>query len=229
MLMPGIGEAYISPTIRLGLALLVSLVMVPALIPVLPQAPGSILGLGLLLAAEIIVGALIGLLCRLMLSAMHMAGTIISMQSGLSAAMMFDTTQAAQGTLLGNLLSMTSLAFWFALDFHHLMLSALFDSYSLFEAGTYIHMGDTSTLYARMMVDAFSIALRISGPILLVMTLLNFAGGLLSRLMPAMQIFYLLIPIQLMLTFYLLHSLADGFFGSYLEYVESGLTRLLNQ
>ena len=227
MLMPGFGEAYISPTIRLAFALLVALIMATPLVGILPPAPSTPLALGQIVAAEILAGAFIGLLCRALLSALHTAGTIVSMQSGLSAAMMFDMTQASQGTLIGNLFSMSGLAFWFAMDFHHLMLQALFDSYTMFSPGAMFPMGDGVNMYAHLMGSCFSIALQITAPIVLVMLLVNLGGGILSRLMPAMQVFYLLLPLQLLITFFLLKVMSNAFFTAYLAFAESQLTGLL--
>lgn len=227
MLMPGIGESFISPNLRLAFALLVALVMAPALASYLPAPPADTASLALLIGAEITIGLFIGMLCRVVLSALHTAGTIISMQSGLSAAQMFDLTQAAQGTQLGNLLSMSGVAFWFALDFHHLMLNALFDSYGLFAPGQWIAMGDGIEMYGHLMGGCFSVALQITAPIMLVMLLVNLGGGILSRLMPALQVFYLLLPIQILLTFEVLKWTSNGMFLWYFQFAEEHLANLL--
>ncbi len=227
MLLPGIGESFVSPTLRLAFALLVALVMAPALLATLPAPPDSALGLGALIAAEITIGLFIGMLCRVVLSALHTTGTILSLASGLSSAQMFDLTQAAQGTLLGNLLSMAGVAFWFALDFHHLMLNALFDSYGLFVPGQWIAMGDGIEMYGHLMGGCFAIAVQITAPIMLVMLLLNLGSGILSRLMPALQVFYLLLPIQILFTFEMLKWTASGMFLWYFQFAEEHLIHLL--
>ncbi len=227
MLMPGIGESYVSPTLRLAFALMVALVMMPALAPSLPAPPRTISGLAFLIVGEMTIGLFIGMLCRLIISALHVAGTVISMQSGLSSAQMFDLTQAAQGTQLGNLMSMAGVAFWFALDFHHLMFHALFDSYGLFLPGNFLAMGDGIEIFAHLMGGTFAIALQMTAPVMLVMLLVNIGGGVLSRLMPALQVFYLLLPLQILLTFEIMKWTADGMFLWFFQFAEEHLTTLL--
>src|SRR5690606_23569742 len=104
----GIGEAYISARARLFLALTTGLVLTPVVQPLIPPIPGSPLGLTVLLMAEITIGVFMGLLSRMLIAAMHTAGMIIAMQSGLAAAMMFDPTAGTQGSPFGNLLSLTA-------------------------------------------------------------------------------------------------------------------------
>jgi flagellar biosynthetic protein FliR len=228
MFLPGIAESYVSPTVRLALALLIALVMAYPLSTLLPKAPGSPLMLAYYMGAEALIGTFIGMLCRLLLSVLHVGGTIVSMQSGLSAAVMFDTTQASQGTLLGNLLSMSGLAFWFAMDFHHLALSALFDSYTLFEPGQYFPLGDGVEMYSKLLSSCFAMALQITAPIVMVMLLINLGGGILARLMPQMQVFYLLLPLQILTMLFLLSAISSGFFTTYLGFIEDRLMALLH-
>jgi flagellar biosynthetic protein FliR len=133
MLVAGIGEAFISERIRLGIALGIALLLVP-IIPV-PAVPSSPLMLFILLAGEVLIGVFFGLLARFMMAAMDMAGMIIGAQSGLANAMIFNPAAATQGALVGYFISMIAVMGVLAMDLHHLAIAAIKDSYFVFIAG----------------------------------------------------------------------------------------------
>ena len=116
MVLPGFGEAYIAPNIRLCFALMFSLVLTPLFAPIMPEAPGAPLTLLLLIAGEVLVGIFFGFFCRLLVNTLHVTGTIIANQSSLALASFFDTTQNAQSTVIGNFLTITAIVMFFAMD-----------------------------------------------------------------------------------------------------------------
>jgi flagellar biosynthetic protein FliR len=227
MFLPGIAETYVSMRVRLMLALTISLVIMPVVQPMLPPAPTSPLALAALLGVEILIGSFMGLISRVLVSAFHTAGMIISYQSSLASATMFDVTQASQGTAIGNFLSLTAVTLMFATNLHHLMLQGLLDSYTLFPAGLSAPAGDMLDFYSRLVGDAFAMALKISSP-LIVVGLVGYLGmGLLARLMPTMQVFFIITPPQILMSFAILLLAFSGTMFWYLEYAEDTLIRMV--
>jgi flagellar biosynthetic protein FliR len=227
MLLPGIGEAYVSPRVRLILALMVGLVVTPIAQPLMPPIPGSPLGLTVLLCAEITIGVFLGMLSRILISAMHTAGMIIAFQSGLAAAMMFDINAGTQGSPFGNLLSIGAVTMLFALDLHHLMLTGVADSYTLFAPGTYPPVGDFAQMATQIISSVFSIALAFAAPHIVVGLLVYLAGGLMSRLMPAMQVFFVIMPAQILASIFILMVTVSSAMLMYMSYFENMLTGFL--
>lgn len=228
MVLPGFGEGYVPPQIRLMLALMISLIITPIAEPYMPKVPGSPLGLGILVIAEIMVGIFMGLISRLLISAMHTAGMIIAMQSGLAAAMMFDINAGSQGSPFGNLLSLGAVTMLFALDLHHVMLSGLADSYTLFAPGLFPPVDDFANMASSLASSIFVVAMAFSAPHLAVGLLIYLGAGILSRLMPAMQVFFILVPVQVAISFFiLLASLSSGYL-MYMNFYENTLTGYLN-
>ena len=80
------------------------------------------------------------------MAALHVAGTIVAMQSGLSAASYFDPNEAGQGTLPGNLFTTTALVVMFASDLHHVLLRALAASYGRLPVAAGLPAGDALRL-----------------------------------------------------------------------------------
>lgn len=224
MFMPGIGESYVTPRARLVFALAASLVITPIAQPLMPEIPGSPLALTLLLFAEISVGLFLGLLARIMLSAMHTAGMIISMQSGLAAAQMFDMSQGTQGTPFGTFLSLTAIMLLFALNLHHVLLIGVADSYSLFVPGHYPPVGDFMRLAAEILSRAFLIAFIFSAPHIIIGLLTYLASGVMARLMPQMQVFFVIMPAQILISFVILALTLSAGMYMYMGFVENTLT-----
>lgn len=226
MIFPGFGESYVPATIRLVLALMIALALTPAVQVLMPSPPATVIEMTILVAAEILIGLFIGAISRTLLSTMHMLGTIISFQSNLSSATMYDPSQAGQGTAFGNLLGLTALMVLFSLDLHHLMLRGLTDSYTIFPPGRFPPIDDFSDLAARTMSGAFMMAVKLSSPFLVVGVVVNLAAGILTRLMPTMQVFFVMMAPQILFSFFLLMATITSIMLWYMNYLEANLGSL---
>ncbi|HET6519825.1 MAG TPA: flagellar biosynthetic protein FliR [Geminicoccaceae bacterium] len=232
MLLPGFGEPYVPPRLRLLLALGLSLLLAAALGPggLLPAAPASPAALALLVGHEVLVGLFLGTAARTLLGALHVAGTAIAYQSSLAGASVFDPGAATQGTLPGNLLTTTALVLLFVTDGHHVLLQALAASYAVgggLEPGAGPPLGDMAELFGRLVADAFALGLRIAAPVVLVSLLLYLGLGVLNRLMPALQVFFIALPLQILLAFAtLMLSLAGGLLA-FFAFFGDGVARLV--
>ncbi|HUN48450.1 MAG TPA: flagellar biosynthetic protein FliR, partial [Stellaceae bacterium] len=87
MLLPGFGDSYVYARARLVLALGLTVLATPVVAPLLPALPTSPIRLALMLGGEIAVGLFLGSIARVLLSALQVAGTVVSIELGLSAAL----------------------------------------------------------------------------------------------------------------------------------------------
>ncbi|MCH2037436.1 MAG: flagellar biosynthetic protein FliR [Rickettsiales bacterium] len=205
MVMPGVGERYVPVRIRLLIALVITVIVQPLAAPYLPEAiPTAPLGLFLIVLNEVVVGVFFGLVARLLISTSHMAGMIIGYQSGLAAAMMFDPNTGAQGSTIGAFLTLISTVLFLLTDLHHLLLIAVVDSYSLFIPANDIMSDDMAHFITHVISESFLIAMKISAPYIVIGLLLYLGAGIMSRLMPNMQIFFVLMPVPIMIGFVIL-------------------------
>jgi flagellar biosynthetic protein FliR len=229
MLMPGIGERGIPTRIRLVIALMLTLVLLPIYRGNYPNVPtmnfGPIAGL---LIQEVIVGAVLGLTARLTLSALEIAGATIANQMGLGFATAVDPNQGQQGILIGNLMAMLGVALIFATDMHHLAIGALDQSYTLFRPGEVLPTSDATQLILGIISSAFKIGIQLAAPFLVFGLLFNLGLGILARLMPQLQVFFLGLPLSIMIGFAMLFAfigIAMITFLSHLESVLLGIVR----
>ncbi|WP_417517697.1 flagellar biosynthetic protein FliR [Minwuia sp.] len=227
MVLPGFGEPYISPRVRLVIALGLSIVVQPVVAAGLPDMPLQPVTLLPLLGGEIIIGIFIGGAIRLLVSALHVAGIVISFQSSLGFAQFFDPAQGAQGALLGSFLTIMGMTLIFMADLHHLMLRAVTDSYILFPAAQAPPVDGFAEMAAEAVANSFLVGIQISAPFIAYALILYIGMGLVNRLMPQMQVFFIVMPMQILLAllFFMITLGAMGVW--FLEHFEAGTTQFL--
>ena len=226
MLVPGFGEHYVLPRLRLLLALLLSVLVSPALAGAIPAVPRDPLLLAGLLLPEALSGLLRGFAARLALTAIHVGGSVIAMQSGLSAAAMFDPNEATTGTIPGSLLSAAALALLFAADFHHLLLRALAGSYAVFPVGAGLDLAAAGQLLVRLSGDALSTGLRIAAPMIVAGIVINVGLGAMGRMVPSLPVFFVALPLQLLLALLILERSLPAAMQLFGEAFEHGVAWL---
>ena len=199
MLMPGFGEVFVNARVRLLLALAITLVVTPLVADLVPANPDGPLEMLLILGREMIVGLFLGSLARALIAALQIAGEIIGFQTSLSSAQMFDPLNATQGSLIGSFLNVLGVFLIFAADLHHLLLMALVDSYVTFVPGDALPIDDFSVTIVRTISGSFRLAMQMSAPFIVMGMLFYLGLGLLARLMPQVQVFFIAIPIQIIL------------------------------
>lgn len=219
MLMPGIGEQMVSPRLRLAFALLLTLILFPTVRPLLPMQGGAIAGPGLiaLLIGELLVGLMLGLTVRMLLAALQTGGMIISQQLGLSYAMTVDPTMGGQQAAIGNFLAMLGVTLILATDLHHVALEAIGRSYVLLPPSGVPAMADAAKLALDAFSRSFALAVRISGPFIVFGILFNLGLGVLSRLMPQLQVFFLAVPASVIIGMMLLVGALGLIMGLFLD------------
>lgn len=199
MMLPGIGESYVPPRIRLALALSVSLVLWPVVGGALPGLPGSIGGMAGWIIREVFTGLMIGALLRAFMTALSTAGEVVSLQTTLSFAQTANPMQAQQGSTLGAFLMLLGTTLVFATDTHHLFIAGLVGSYTLVAPAQPLMTGDFATLAIRTVADSFALGVQLAAPVIVFAIIFNVASGLVARVMPAFQIFFAAAPLSMIL------------------------------
>jgi flagellar biosynthetic protein FliR len=196
MLLPGFGELYVPQRARLLLALLVSLIVATLLGSALPAPPASPAALLALLFGETVVGLLLGTVARILVAALETAGAIVSLQLGLSTATVFNPLMAQQGALTGTFMMVLGVLVIFLTDTHHLMLRGVVDSYTLFAPGAMPPLEDAAATVVRYVGISFRLGVELAAPFIVAGTLFFAALGLVSKLMPQLQVFFVVMPLQ---------------------------------
>jgi flagellar biosynthetic protein FliR len=222
--LPGFSEAFIAMRFRLLLAGMTSLVVAPVVAPGLPPAPDSPAALLILVGGEVIIGLFLGLTARLALAAIQTAGMIIGLQTSLANAFAYDPTTAQQNAVVGAWLSTIALVLIFVTDLHHLMLRGLVESYGLFRPAEPPPVGDLTEIIVRLVSSSFLLGLQIATPFMAFGFIFFLALGLIARLMPQMQIFFVAMPLQIVIGFIALGATIGVGMVLFLSRFESALS-----
>ena len=218
MLLPGLGESNIPVRIKLGIALLLALIILPLHRGAYQIDMQSINPLLVMMIHEIVVGIVLGATARVTLSALQVGGAVIAQQMGLGFVTSVDPTQGQQGVLIGNFLTMLGITLLFATDSHYLVIAAINDSYNIFSPGDLTPSGDIAALATRAFAAAFKIGMQLSAPFLVFGLVFNIGLGVLARLMPQMQVYFVGVPLSILAGFLIFSLVVVAMMGTFLNY-----------
>ncbi|SFK79703.1 flagellar biosynthetic protein FliR [Falsiroseomonas stagni] len=226
MLLPGLGEAEVPAPLRLGLGLALVALLLPVLAPGLPPMPDDLADMTRLLVTEIVIGLWIGTLARILVLAFAMAGQAVATLIGLSSLFAFDASLGMGGTALGRAFALMAAVLVLSTGLYQVPLAALAESYAVMPAGAPFPTGSAALAVARMGADSLDLALRIAAPFVVGAVLLNVALGLLARLAPQVQTFFIAVPGQILAGLGLLALLAPPMIATLLEALRTGFATL---
>src|SRR5271156_7171831 len=217
MLLPGLGEANIPVRVKLAIALLLTLIILPLHRTAYHVDTDSIFPLLVLMVHEIIIGIMLGATARVTLSALQVAGSVIAQQMGLGFVTSVDPTQGQQGVVIGNFLTLLGVTILFSTDSHYLVIAALNDSYAVFSPGEMMPTGDVAALATRAFAAAFKIGMQLSAPFLVFGLVFNIGLGVLARLMPQMQVYFVGVALAILAGFLIFAAVLTTMMGTYMD------------
>jgi flagellar biosynthetic protein FliR len=228
MLLPGFGTMGVPSRVRLVLALAIALALTPQVQSAYSNtAPASITELTLLVAQEVTCGLLVGAMAAIIMSALQVAGFLIASQIGLAYAQTIDPTQNTQGAVVGNFMTMLGVVAMFATNMHHLAIGAIAGSYRMLPPGAALPTADMAELVIRLVSGSFALGFQLAAPFL-VFGFAVYAGlGILARLMPQLQIFFLAVPVNILAGFVILLALLGSMITVFLNYYSTSMAVFL--
>ena len=199
MLLPGIGETFIPPRIRLSFALALALMIFPVAMATAPPLPADGAGLGGAVIKEVLIGLMIGGILRMFMNSLATAGELVSLQTTLSFAQTANPMQAQPSTTLGTFLGLIGIVLIFATDLHHLFLAAVVKSYDLFPFTRDVPVADAAQLAIQTLSKSFALGVQLAAPVIVFSLIFNVAIGLVGRVMPQFQVFFAATPLIILL------------------------------
>lgn len=218
MALPGIGDKNVPTNIRLVFALALCLIFYPVVqgrFPAIPQTPMALMAL---FAHELLTGLALGMLVRIVMSGAQLAGSMVGFQSGLSFATSFDPNFGEQSNVIGTFFGVLALTLIFVGDLHHLLIMGIYDSYELFSPTMALPAGDFSVMALKLLSGAFRIALQMAAPFIVFGLIFYMGVGVLARLIPQIQIFFVAMPANIFVSLILFMLLLSSIMMAYLKY-----------
>jgi flagellar biosynthetic protein FliR len=185
--------------LKAGLALLVTIILFPVVDHTMLEFPSTLLGMAQLILAEMIIGMILGLLIQIFFEAVRMMGQLVGFQTGFAIANILDPQSGIQASIFANMAYLVAMVFFLLLDGHHILLAAIRESFDIINIGC---LGLNGHLLQGMMdlsADMFAIAIKIGAPGIAALLFTKVAFGLITKLMPQMNIMIVAFPVQIVI------------------------------
>jgi flagellar biosynthesis protein FliR len=225
-LLPGLGEADPPAMLRVGLSVAVTALLLPGIAPSIPPVPEADAQAAFMVAAEVVTGLWIGWLARLLVLALPVAGQFIAYMLGLANVLQPDPELGGLATPIERLFAVAAPLAILVTGLYALPLAALAGSYRLIAPGTLLPAADTAETAVRAAAATFSLAVRLASPFLLVSIVWHVATGLLARMVPRLQVYFVVMPGQILGGFALLAVMATALLTAWQASVRSGFAGL---
>ena len=227
-LMPGVSAGYVPARFRLILAVLITLIVLPVIKSSLPPQPASAADLVSLIVIETLIGGFMAGLIQIVMGTLMLAGEVISNATGLTNAFVDDLVSEEQTAIVIGLLNIVAVVLIFSSGMHQLMFAAMVDSYSLLRPGESLMTGDILNIVSNMFNQAFYMGLKLASPFLMFELLFQFANGVLSRLSPQLNVFFVALPAQNLIGFAILMISLPTLLMYFLGFFENSLENFLS-
>lgn len=225
MVMPIIGARTVSARVRLALAFLITLLVVP-LLPALPKIDLlSLMGV-FAIVQEALLGIAAGFLFQLVFQVFVLSGQMIAMKMGLGFAAMNDPTNGVQTTVLSQFFLMLVTLMFVSVNGHLILIHLLVQSFTSIPAGVWVIEPDFFMAVLTMSTWMFAAALTFALPVLTSLLIVNIAFGVMSRAAPQLNIFAVGFPFTLVVGMLLLWLGLNAILPSFENALSFGVERL---
>ncbi len=194
---PVVMAAQTPVRVKTGLVFATSLLLFPVMREALGDVDFSPIPFALLIVSELLLGLLIGLVARLIFTAVEFGATVIGFQMGFAAANVFDPQGERQVALLSQFQNIFAIIIFLAINGHHLFFQAAVRSYELLPPGLLDLSGEAVPFLMQLASHMFAIGVQFSAPVLAVLLLTGLILGILARVFPQLNVFLLSFPINI--------------------------------
>lgn len=213
MVMPIIGTQLVPQRIRLYLALVITLLLAPVL-PDMPQVEALSLQSILLIAEQVIIGAMLGFSLQLFFHIFVFAGQMVSMQMGLGFASMMDPATGVSVPVLGQFLLMLVSLLFLAMNGHLVVFEVLTESFVTLPVGQSLELGNFVILAGRLSW-VIGAALLLVLPAVSALLVINISFGVMTRAAPQLNIFTIGFPLTLIMGLIIFWAATSDILGQY--------------
>ncbi|MCK5069279.1 MAG: flagellar biosynthetic protein FliR, partial [Desulfocapsa sp.] len=191
-----------TPTqVKAGLVFMIDLVLFPVMEPFIPDASYQPATFLLLIITETLLGSMIGLIARMIFTAVEYGGTVIGYQMGFAAANVFDPQNERQISLISQFQNIFAILIFLTIDGHHVFLQVAAESYKLLPPGVFNITGEAIPYLLTLSSRIFFLGIQFSAPILAVLLLSGLILGIMARVFPQLNVFLLSFPLNIAISF----------------------------
>jgi len=190
--------------VRFTLALILTYIIFFNIEPYPFKEDESILYLFLFGFKEVLVGIIMGFTLNIVFQGIAFAGLLVGREMGLAMSSMFDPVSGNDGNIVATLLSMTSVMVFVLINGHHFVVESLSYSFTVIPIGGFVVTESAYDLIIKYSGSIFILAVKIASPIIVAFFLIHLASGIVARVSPTFQVFFVLLPLKIGLGLFLL-------------------------
>ena len=225
-LLPALGEASVPAVVKAGMVLTLAILLLPIVAPGLPPRPESQVTLAFMVLGELLNGLWFGWIARVLTISLPLAGQMMADFAGLSNVLLPNPEPGGQNSAISRLYDVAVPALILSSGLHTGLITALVGSYRLIPPGTTAWVSDGAARSVSVMAESFNLAVRLAAPFILASIAWNVVNGLIARLVPRLQIFFVTLPGQIGLGLLLLAAVAVPITGVWLEAMRAAIVTL---
>ncbi|NTV91274.1 MAG: flagellar biosynthetic protein FliR, partial [Clostridiales bacterium] len=163
---PIFGRASIPGYFKVGFSLMMSVIIVNTISLPTPGYDNSIYQVALIIIKEFVVGVSIGFISYLIFTAIYIAGEVMDMQIGFGISNVIDPISNIQVPMTSNLYYMMAMLVFLAMNGHHWLIKAIYDSYTTVPLGTAAFNPVILNNIMSIMGSIFFIGFKIAAPVI---------------------------------------------------------------
>jgi len=199
LMLPFFGSRNVPWQSKAGLAFF--LAAIASFLVYAPEIPPSVLGLCLGVASEVVTGALIGLIVRLVFEGVQLAGEFTGYQLGFAIANVLDPASSEQVSVIAQFEQFLAFLIFLAINGHYLLIAALYKSFKVIPLGGFIFSAGLLHRVIQVGKEMFIIGVEVAAPVMVTLLITNIAMAVISKTMPQINVYFLGFPIQIGLGF----------------------------
>jgi len=206
---PVLGGQNIPNQVRIGLGFVLAMVLIPW--QPLPEAAVSIglIAYGIAIGKEILIGTLIGYSADLAFGAIQMAGAAMGMGSGFESSRIFNPSMGDSGSAFDQLFVMTATMVFVMINGHHLVILAIQKTFEIIPINGSLPFGGLQTIMT--ITSTFIVAgIHLALPVMTAVILADLTLGLLARVAPQVQVYFLGLPVKVVVSLLALSFMFAG-------------------
>lgn len=198
---PGFSYKGLSNIFKVALSIAISM-FIHSIIPDV-FLTNSMYGLLFLSIREVLLGLSMGYITKLVFTAIEIAGQTVDFQIGFSMAAMFDPSTGINASHYGRIYYWLSIAVFFILNMHHMMIEAIIYSFDIIPIGELVFSGNGVEGVIKLFISSFELAVNLAAPLVIVALITDVVLGIISRTVPQINVLMLGMPIKALISFFI--------------------------
>jgi flagellar biosynthetic protein FliR len=198
---PNLGGEMIPTQVRLGLGIVLALVIMPWQTPAVQPEALNMYSFAINVGRELLIGGLIGFAAGLAFDAVKIAGDVMGLESGFSSGQVFNPLLGAASPAFVQLFTLTSMLLFLVIDGQTMVVMALARTFEILPLQAPLPLESLDAMISQV-CQLITAGIQLGLPLLSALFLADLALGLLARVAPHIQVYFLGLPFKVALSLF---------------------------